>query len=107
MMKVSGMWVSPIEVENALLGDERIAEVAVVGAVTRMGRGLVKPVAYIVLVAGLTSASRYCECDSRGRAGTAGALQMPARISFVAELLRRLPEKFSGTCYVTRKRETD
>jgi benzoate-CoA ligase len=51
MMKVSGMWVSPIEVENALLGDQRIAEAAVVGV--EDGAGLVKPVAYIVLVAGL------------------------------------------------------
>ena len=51
MMKVSGMWVSPIEVENALLGDERVAEAAVVGVAD--GAGLVKPVAYIVLAAGL------------------------------------------------------
>jgi len=51
MMKVSGMWVSPIEVENALLGDERIAEAAVVGVAD--GAGLVKPVAYVVLTAGI------------------------------------------------------
>jgi benzoate-CoA ligase len=51
MMKVSGMWVSPIEVENALLGDERIAEAAVVGVRDRAG--LIKPVAYIVLTAGI------------------------------------------------------
>jgi benzoate-CoA ligase family protein len=50
MMKVSGMWVSPIEVENALLGDERIAEAAVVGMTD--DAGLVKPVAYVVLTAG-------------------------------------------------------
>ena len=51
MMTVSGMWVSPIEVENALLGDERIAEAAVVGVAD--GAGLVKPVAYVVLTAGI------------------------------------------------------
>ena len=51
MMKVSGMWVSPIEVENALLGDERIAEAAVVGMTD--DAGLVKPIAYVVLTAGI------------------------------------------------------
>jgi benzoate-CoA ligase len=51
MMKVSGMWVSPVEVENALLGDERIAEAAVVGVAD--GAGLTKPVAYVVLAEGI------------------------------------------------------
>jgi acyl-coenzyme A synthetase/AMP-(fatty) acid ligase len=51
MMKVSGMWVSPIEVENALLGDERIAETAVVGVAD--GAGLIKPVAFVVLTVGI------------------------------------------------------
>jgi acyl-coenzyme A synthetase/AMP-(fatty) acid ligase len=50
-MKVSGMWVSPIEVENALLGDERIAEAAVVGVAD--GAGLIKPVAFVVLTVGI------------------------------------------------------
>ncbi len=45
MMKVSGMWVSPGEVENALLAHEGIAEAAVVG---RSFDGLMKPVAYVV-----------------------------------------------------------
>ena len=76
MMKVSGMWVSPIEVENALLGDERVAEAAVVGVAD--GAGLVKPVAYIVLAAGLRAASRYCERYSGVCARAAGALQMSA-----------------------------
>jgi benzoate-CoA ligase len=50
MMKVSGMWVSPTEVENALLGHERVAEAAVVGIVDRAG--LTRPLAFIVLRAG-------------------------------------------------------
>jgi benzoate-CoA ligase family protein len=47
MMKVSGMWVSPGEVENALLGHAAVAECAVVGNADAVG--LVRPVAYIVL----------------------------------------------------------
>jgi acyl-coenzyme A synthetase/AMP-(fatty) acid ligase len=46
MLKVGGEWVSPTEVENALLGHESVAEAAVVGALT--SDGLTRPVAYVV-----------------------------------------------------------
>src|ERR1700677_3966255 len=47
MMKVAGMWVSPGEVENALMGHPAVSECAVVGQTDSVV--LVKPVAYIVL----------------------------------------------------------
>jgi benzoate-CoA ligase family protein len=47
MLKVAGMWVSPVEVENALLGHPHVAEAAVVGATD--ARGLTYAVAYITL----------------------------------------------------------
>jgi len=47
MLKVAGMWVSPMEVENALLGHPHVAEAAVVGATDE--RGLSYSVAHIVL----------------------------------------------------------
>ena len=47
MLKVAGMWVSPVEVENALLGHPQIAEAAVVGATD--DRGLSYSVAHVVL----------------------------------------------------------
>jgi benzoate-CoA ligase family protein len=47
MIKVSGMWVSPGEVENALLTHPAVTECAVVGRPD--GIGLVRPVAYVVL----------------------------------------------------------
>jgi len=46
MLKVSGKWLSPGEVENCLLQHPRIEEVAVVGVVD--AAGLVKPHAYVV-----------------------------------------------------------
>ena len=52
MMKVSGMWVSPGEVENALLGHPAIAEAAVVGETDQ--QGLTRPVAYVVLREGIS-----------------------------------------------------
>src|SRR5713226_3507689 len=47
MLKVAGMWVSPVEVENALLGHPHVAEAAVVGATD--AQGLTYSVAYVVL----------------------------------------------------------
>jgi benzoate-CoA ligase len=47
MLKVAGMWVSPVEVENALLGHPQVAEAAVVGATDE--RGLSFSVAHVVL----------------------------------------------------------
>ena len=47
MMKVAGMWVSPGEVENALLGHPMVAEAAVVAQANE--NGLIHPAAYVVL----------------------------------------------------------
>jgi len=46
MLKVSGMWVSPVEVENAILAFPSVAECAVVG--TCDADGLTKPKAFVV-----------------------------------------------------------
>ncbi len=51
LLKVSGIWVSPLEIENALLSHPSIAEVCVVGR--EDADGLVKPHAFVVLAAGL------------------------------------------------------
>ncbi len=47
MLKVGGIWVSPFEVESALLADDEVLEVAVVGR--EDADRLVKPMAYVVL----------------------------------------------------------
>jgi benzoate-CoA ligase len=47
MLKVAGMWVSPTEVENALLGHPLVTEAAVVG--TTDERGLTYSIAYVSL----------------------------------------------------------
>ena len=51
MLKVSGQWVSPFEVESALLGHEAVLEAAVVAAEDE--QGLVKPKAFVVPRAGV------------------------------------------------------
>ena len=47
MLKVSGQWVSPFEVESALLAHEAVLEAAVVAAEDE--QGLIKPRAFVVL----------------------------------------------------------
>jgi acyl-coenzyme A synthetase/AMP-(fatty) acid ligase len=46
MLKVSGIWVSPIEVEQTLMQHEQVREAAVVGAPD--DDGLIKPKAFVV-----------------------------------------------------------
>jgi len=50
MLKVSGKWLSPKELENCLLEHHAVREAAVVGL--RMPEGLVKPGAFVVLEQG-------------------------------------------------------
>jgi benzoate-CoA ligase len=51
MLKVGGIWVSPIEVENVLLAHAAVLECAVVGR--EDGDALIKPAAYVVTREGL------------------------------------------------------
>jgi 4-hydroxybenzoate-CoA ligase len=55
MFKVSGIWVSPFEVESALIAHPAVLEAAVVPAAD--SEGLLKPKAYLVLRAGTDTAN--------------------------------------------------
>ena len=59
MFKVSGMWVSPFEVEAALASHEAVLEAAVIGK--QDADGLVKPKAFIVLRDGYAADERLIE----------------------------------------------
>jgi benzoate-CoA ligase len=84
MMKVAGMWVSPMEVENALLGHPRVAEAAVVGQPST--NGLTHGVAYVVLRGeGEQAASLAEEIREHVRARLA-SYKVPREIQFVSEL---------------------
>lgn len=64
MIKVSGMWVSPGEVENALLGHPAISECAVVGKPDPVG--LMRPVAYVVLREGVAAPAGGFDSELHG-----------------------------------------
>jgi 4-hydroxybenzoate-CoA ligase len=59
MFKVSGMWVSPFEVEAALASHEAVLEAAVIGK--QDADGLIKPKAFIVLRNGFTADENLIE----------------------------------------------
>jgi len=59
MLKVSGLWVSPLEVEWALLSHPAVYEAAVVGMADE--NDLIKPKAFVVLKRGSTASPRLAE----------------------------------------------
>jgi benzoate-CoA ligase family protein len=85
MMKVSGMWVSPLEVENALLGHPAVVECAVVGQFDSVG--LTRPVAYIVLRRGVQQPGGAMDSEISAwlRTRLVG-YKCPAEFRFVPEL---------------------
>jgi benzoate-CoA ligase family protein len=84
MLKVAGMWVSPMEVENALLGHPLVAEAAVVGSVDP--EGLTHGVAYVVLRgAGEGSPELAAELREHVKARLV-SYKVPREVTFVPEL---------------------
>ncbi|ONI84286.1 benzoate--CoA ligase [Actinosynnema sp. ALI-1.44] len=81
MLKAGGIWVSPAEVEERLLGHPSVAEVAVVAAPD--ADGLAKPVACVVAVAGaVVDADELIAWCREGLA----AFKRPRAVVAVAEL---------------------
>ena len=76
MFKVSGMWVSPFEVEAALVSHEAVFEAAVIGK--EDADGLIKPKAFIVLKDGYTADDSLLENSARARQGTRRPVEIPA-----------------------------
>ncbi len=83
MLKVSGLWVSPTEVENALLGHPAVAEAAVVGRVD--DAGLTRVMAYLVPKPGHEGLELAEEIRGFVRQRLA-AYKCPQTIVFVEEL---------------------
>jgi len=84
MMKVKGMWVSPIEIEGVLLEHPAIQEAAVIGSAD--GNELIKPSAYVVLKAGEIGSPGLQEAIREHIASRLAAHKCPQWIEFVSEL---------------------
>ncbi len=101
MLKVSGQYVSPIEVEAALMGHDAVLECAVVGKTD--AQGLIKTVAYVVLRQG-RHAGAEVEADLKAFVKTRLAPhKYPREIHFTAEL----PKTATGKIQRFKLREQD
>jgi benzoate-CoA ligase len=84
MMKVSGMYVSPAEVEAALIAHEDVLEAAVVGAPD--DDGLIKPKAYVVVKSGVAADEDFARVlDGHSRSMLA-PFKCPRWFSFLDDL---------------------
>jgi 4-hydroxybenzoate-CoA ligase len=81
MFKVSGIWVSPFEVESALAGHDAVLEAAVVPK--EDADGLVKPKAFIVLKPGKAAGNGLPEELKEHVKARAGMWKYPRWIEFV------------------------
>ena len=84
MLKVSGQWVSPAEVEAALMGHDKVLEAAVVGAKDK--DELVKPKAYVTLKNGLSGDEALAEELRAFVKGRITPYKFPRWIVFTKEL---------------------
>jgi len=90
MFKVSGMWVSPFDVEAALISHEAVLEAAVIGK--EDADGLIKPKAFIVLRNGYRADAGLLETLKHHVKDKAGPWKFPRWI----ELREQLPRTATG-----------
>jgi benzoate-CoA ligase len=84
MLKVSGVWVRPLEVESALLEHEAVAEVAVVAHQDK--DGLPKPVDWVVLRPGYVASPELVSALLEFVVARLPAYKRPRKVQFVSEL---------------------
>ena len=101
MFKVSGMWVSPFDVEAALISHEAVLEAAVIGKAD--ADGLIKPKAFIVLKNGYAGDDRLLETLKVHVKEKAGPWKFPRWI----ELREDLPRTATGKIQRFKLRDED
>ena len=86
MLKVGGIWCSPIEIEARLVDHPGVLEAAVVGRPD--GDGLVKPEAWVVLRQGVRPSPALAEELAVHCKGHLAPYKYPRQVHFVEELPR-------------------
>jgi len=84
MLKVSGAWVSPSEIESVLVEHEAVAEAAVVA--NKNKDGLTKPVAWVVLRAGFAGDAELASSLQEFVVSRLPVYKRPRCVEFVSEL---------------------
>ena len=99
MFKVSGIWVSPFEVESALIAHDAVLEAAVIGH--HDGDGLIKPKAFVVLKPGFKADDALLENLKAHVKAQAGAWKYPRWV----EIRTELPKTATGKIQRFKLRE--
>ena len=86
MLKVGGLWVSPVEVENVLIEHPAVRECGVVGREDR--DQLIKPSAFVVLNPGIEASAELAEELKGFVRERVAEYKRPRWVDFVAELPR-------------------
>jgi benzoate-CoA ligase len=102
MMKVSGLWVSPMEVESALIAHDAVLEAAVVAANDE--NDLVKPKAFIVLKEGVPAGDAMRQELQDFVKTRLAPYKYPRYIEFMTELPKTATGKLQR--YILARRES-
>jgi benzoate-CoA ligase len=86
LLRVSGHWVSPLEVESVLLRHAAVRECAVVARAD--GDGLIKPCAYVVCAEGTTAAAALADELKAFVKDSLAPYKYPRWVEFIPELPR-------------------
>lgn len=90
MLKVKGMWVSPVEIESVLMEHSAVQEAAAVGF--EDGNGLTKPAAYVVLKSGLNDSPQLHEQIKNHLSSRLAGHKCPQ----ILEVVKELPKTATG-----------
>jgi acyl-coenzyme A synthetase/AMP-(fatty) acid ligase len=99
MLKVGGLWVSPVEVESALIANEAVLECGVVGREDH--DGLIKPMAFVVLREPAAASADLAATLQQFVRERLAEYKRPRWVEFVAEL----PKTATGKIQRFRLRE--
>ena len=99
MLKVGGLWVSPVEVENALIMHDAVLECGVVGREDH--DGLIKPMAFVVLRDAVAASPELGEELQQFVRDRVAEYKRPRWVEFVPEL----PKTATGKIQRYRLRE--
>jgi benzoate-CoA ligase family protein len=92
LMKVAGRWLSPQEIEDALTTHEAVAEA---GAAPFMQDGLMKPMAFVILRAGMAPSEGLAKRLQDHVAQKTAAFKAPRFVEFVTSLPRSDRDKLA------------
>jgi acyl-coenzyme A synthetase/AMP-(fatty) acid ligase len=84
MLKVGGLWVSPVEVESALIAHEAVLECGVIGHEDH--DGLIKPMAFVVLRDGASASPDLAKALQQFVRERLAEYKRPRWVEFVTEL---------------------